>query len=218
MKHICEVIYEMCGGAYIVGAHEGICVITGKKAKGELFNEWASSRFTDYASLKAGTIISNEAAQCFDEQSEVIQQKVGAQVPQRFRNYSHIITVDGEWFCLSKSEKETMLQILLDERDRYACITTSGQKHILFKTTSSAWNFDGRQVSKNSCLLKYLNDNFLKMMSIGVNKSSIEVGRYLMKNLSKPEIHQIVEAENNIKPHRGTAIFDLSLYLTQLKK
>lgn len=218
MKHICEVIYEMCGGTYVVGEHEGICVVTGKQSKGALFKDWVGERFTDYAGLKSGTIISNEAAQCFDEQSEIIKRKVGAQVPQRFRNYSHIITIEGEWYCFSKAEKENMLSILLEGRDRYTCITTSGQKHILFKTSSSAWNFDGRQVSKDRDLLKVLNANFLKMMSIGVNKSSIEVGRYFMKNLSQSEIHQIMEAEDNVRPHRGTAIFDLSLYLTQLKK
>lgn len=213
--NICKLLYEICGGSYCIGRAPGTCVFTGDKSIGLPFKEWVSGTFTDFSSLKPGDIVSNEAAQCFDERSETLMRKVGADKPQRFRNYSHFIDKDGNWHCFSKANKREMLAMMLSEQDMFACIAASGQKHILFKTKMGYWNFEGEQIVKDVDLLQNLNRLMLILLDLGASKSNILKGHYSIANMSKEDILSLREVEREMRLHRGTPIFSLCIFLTQ---
>ena len=76
MNHPTQTIYAIGGNNKQYGNTEGVCRITGQNSVGIKFEKWVKDTFTDHAYLKPGTIISNEAAFCFDEASEEVQKEV----------------------------------------------------------------------------------------------------------------------------------------------
>lgn len=60
MKHVCEIMYDIAANNIVYGDTTGICRITGKQSKGIAFEKWVRRTFTDFAYLKAGTIISKK--------------------------------------------------------------------------------------------------------------------------------------------------------------
>ncbi len=108
----CEIMYQF-SNAKIYGDAEGICRITGEYSTGLPFEDWVKDTFTDWAYLRPGTIISNEALFCFEEKSEILQALTGRDKPQKFRTYSHIV-VDDHWYPLTKAQKPEIYDLIIN--------------------------------------------------------------------------------------------------------
>ena len=207
----CEVIYSIGAKEKVYGDEEGICRITGKQSKGISFFDWVKDTFTDYASLKPGTIISNEALFCFDEASILIQQKTGKEKPQRFRTYSHIVK-DGAWHCYTKAHKKQIYDAIISGAE-LICLTDSGQKHILFTHRIGFWQLDELFIPTDVVFFKALHNAMTDLMRIGFNQASIITGKYVASYIISNGADVWKEKEDFLRQHRGSPMFDLAAWM-----
>jgi len=211
--HPCEVIYELSDKP-IYGEVHGVCRIIGKESRGIPFEQWVGENFTDFGYLYPGDIISNAAYFCFTDQNDFLRRKLGRTEITRFRNYSHFV-VNGEWYALTKAEKEKMNE-LLHSNPLIAVISDSGQKHLLFKYRYGYWQFENHFIPKNIELLDALMSNMQMLMQAGITKAEILTGLY---SQNKADAISLIEKfENEFGILRKSKIFDFSLWLCSTKK
>lgn len=206
--HPCESVYFLGSNGLKYGSDKGICRITGKESEGILFDKWVKDTFTDLSSLKPGTIISNEALFCFDEASEIIQQKTGKEKLQRFRTYSHIICND-EWHCCTKADKKKIFELICTGAE-LVCLTDSGQKHVLFKHKPGMWQLDEMFIIPDIDLLKFLHAHMCELMKLGFSQTEILTGNYISNRVLKAGLQAWKELDEPIKKHRGSQIMEFA--------
>lgn len=211
MKHICELIYEIGSEEKIYGTDPGICRITGKPGIGIKFEKWVRKTFNDHDWLFPGSIISNEALFCFDESSEIVQEKANKDKPQRFRTYSHIVK-KNEWFCLTKADKRQVFRLIV-EGARVICLTQTGQKHILFKHKPGMWQLDELHVKPDIELLRHLHHHMSKLLSFQFSQNEIITGDYRSGRVFKAGLKNWTDHESEIKKYRGKGIFDFTSFM-----
>lgn len=206
MQHPCEILYETNGRGFSIGNVEGVCRITGKRSVGQKFSDWVRRTFTDFGSLHAGDIISNEAAFCFDEASTLIQQKTGRDKPQRFRTYSHFLEEDGTWHCLTKADKPQMLD-LLHKETKIVCVAESGQRHIFFKNKPGMWQIEDVVLDRDIKKFDLIHSCMTQLLLLDFSQDEIRRGLYNLTKVAKCGIKAWEQFENKIKPFRGSPIF-----------
>ena len=209
--HPCEIVYNIGANNKIYGQTEGVCRITGNAGVGLPFNKWVKPTFTDHAYLKPGTIISNEALFCFDENSEIVQTKVGKEKKQRFRTYSHIV-YKGKWYCKTKGDKKEIYNMIVNGAE-LVCLTDSGQKHMLFKHRPGMWQLDEMYVIPNIAEFKKLHNNMCAMLDMEFSQKEIISGHYLQYRIKQIGIKEWLNAEFKIKSQRGKLMFNLAAWL-----
>ena len=209
--HVCEIIYKIGADDKVYGDINGICRVTGQESKGILFDEWVKSTFNDWAYLKPGNIISNEALFCFEERSELIQRKVGKDKPQRFRTYSHIIW-EKKWYCVTKAKKEFIYDAIVNGAE-IVSLTDTGQKHIFFKHRLGMWQLDDLFVKPDILIFKQLHKTMCDLMRLGFSQGEIITGQYKSNRiiLAGPENWRKLEKE--INKFRGHGIFDFAAWM-----
>lgn len=218
MMHPCERVYSLTEKP-VYGETEGICRITGKESKGIKFEKWVKKTFNDFDSLLPGDIISNAAAFCFDEASELLRQKTGREKLQRFRTYSHIIK-DGEWHCLTKADKRKIFQFICEGAD-LVCLSETGQKHLLFKHKPGFWQLEDMHLRPDIPLLKKLHTAMCELMSYQFSQAEIISGQYITGRIIKAGLSTWQGLESEIKPYRGSKMFDFAsfmLYTDEVKQ
>lgn len=211
MKHTCEQIYDIGANKKQYGKVQGICRITGKKSEGVLFEEWVRNTFNDHDSLFPGTIISNQALFCFDESSEIIQNKTGRDKPQRFRTYSHIVQ-NGNWHCVTKADKQLIFQLIISGAN-IVCLTDTGQKHVLFKHKEGLWQLDDLHIVPNLDLFKLLHTQMCELLALQFSQTEIITGNYSSGRIIKAGLKSWTEKEQVIKAYRGSGFFDFAAFM-----
>lgn len=214
----CQIIYEASKSNAKYGNTPGVCRLTGVESIGQLFEKWVKDTFTNHDFLKPGTIISNEAAFCFDEKSELIQQKTGREKVQKFRTYCHIVTENGEWLCLTKADKKRIVKILKAEIPKLVCLTDSGQKHLVFKNKPPMWQLDDSHVSPNSKDFGFLHGVMMELLRMGFSQTEIQTGNYYHSRILKIGVLGWQQIENKIKHRRGEPMFDFAAWLMYTEK
>ncbi|MFA5300371.1 MAG: hypothetical protein WC389_19475 [Lutibacter sp.] len=204
----CELIYTIGANNVKYGTEKGVCRITGKESEGILFKDWLRDTFTDLASLKPGTIISNEAIFCFEEASEIIQKKTGKEKLQRFRTYSHIVC-NNEWYCCTKADKKKIFELICDYAE-LVCLTDSGQKHVLFKHKPGMWQLDEIFIIPDIELLKFLHSQMCELMKIGFSQTEILTGNYISNRVLKAGLKIWKELDEPLKKYRGSKIMEFA--------
>lgn len=211
--HPCEILYGFSSDK-IYGNEKGICRITGKESTGLKFNDWVKDTFTDYASLYPGTIISNEALFCFEESSELIAKKVNKEKPQRFRTYSHIV-INNEWYVLTKAQKKEIYDLIINNEPDICVISDSGQRHLLFKHKIGTWQFEDQFIQRDKETLTKIKMIGDELISNNFSKVEILSGNYIQHRIMKYGIKKWKSAEDALREYRGSAIFDLAIWLSQ---
>lgn len=206
--HPCQLIYSIGAAGKVYGTEPGICRITGEQSTGLLFNKWLRDTFTDHASLKPGTIISNEAMFCFDEASEIVQRQSGKDKLQRFRTYSHIVC-DGKWYCVTKANKQLIFDLICRGAE-LVCLTDSGQKHVLFKHRTGLWQLDDIFITPDIDLLKQLHTQMCELMKLGFSQGEIISGNYNSYRIQKAGLQAWRELDILLKVYRGTRIMEFA--------
>lgn len=213
MNHPCITLYQLSNHPSF-GSTEGICRITGQHSIGILFDKWVRDTFTDFHNLKPGTIISNEAMFCFEEQSNYLQQLTGKDKPQRFRNYSHIV-LNNNWYIKNKSEKEDILKLML-QNPEICVIAESGQKHIFFKHIPGTWQLEETTIQPDKKLFKIIHQAITSLSS-DFSNDEIQSGQYLQYRIVKFGLKPWQQQENILKQYRGSSMFDLALFFSKIK-
>lgn len=189
----------------------GTCCTCGEAGTGQLFTDWVKPTFTDLDKLFPGEIVCDACLFCFTDQSVEVQQKLGKEKPQKFRNYSHFV-VNGEWRVCSKGDKRGMLAALL-QAPEVAIIAESGQKHLAFRCPPGWWQFEEQRLRPEWDAELYTAVESL--YQAGCSKSEIETGRYGQKSIANCGIAVWRPNETQIQPHRGSLLFRLVLFLVQ---
>lgn len=215
--HPCELICRAANFTGEYGNVEGVCRITGKQAKGLLFDKWVRDTFTDQAYLLPGTIISNEALFCFDEQSKLLMKKTGKTKPQRFRTYSHIIDADGNWHTVTKGDKR-LIYDLITQGAQLVCLTDSGQKHLLFKHRPGFWQLDDLFLIPNISAFKKLHSDMCALLVLGFSQGEVISGNYNQYRILQAGMPAWKAAEDKIKPFRGNQLFKFTSWLLFTKQ
>lgn len=213
MNHPCEIMYQF-SNAKIYGEMPGVCRIIGKESTGIEFDKWVKDTFTDHAYLKPGTIISNEALFCFEEQSELLMRMTGRDKTQRFRTYSHIV-VGTDWHLLSKAQKPEIYDLLINADPTVCVIADSGQKHLLFKHRPGTWMFENETILRDKYKLRLIKETADALMAVKFSKDEIQSGHYQGWKILSCGLGFWQENENKIKRWRGSSIFDLAIWLAQ---
>lgn len=210
--HPCERIYQLGASGAVFGTTPGVCRITGKQSQGIPFQKWVRDTFTDHGSLLPGTIISNEAAFCFEEKSAIIQRITGRDKPQCFRTYSHLVA-DGQWLLLTKADKQRMVDLLLNHHCEIVCLSDSGQKHLLFKHRPGYWQLEEMQLLPNLPLFSRLHSAMMALLEMGFSQAEVISGQYASNRLMKVELEAWQQHETEIGAYRGSQIFTFSSWL-----
>lgn len=210
--HPCEIIYNISGVKTKYGDVPGICRITGKQSFGIPFQKWVKDTFTDHAWLLPGTIISNEALFCFDEQSSFLQQKTGRERPQRFRTYSHLVDSHGAWHTFTKADKKLTYRLIV-EGATLVCLTDSGQKHLLFKHRQGMWQLDDMFIIPDIETLQFLHTRMMYMLSLGFSQTEIITGNYMQYRIMQCGLANWKKEEETLKKYRGIPIFNFTAWL-----
>lgn len=207
----CQLIYNLSSRP-IYGSESGICRITGLQDVGIPFQKWVKKTFTDLDKIYPGTIISNAAAFCFDESSQELAQKLGRDKPQRFRTYSHIV-VNGNWLPLTKADKAQILKILTEQKPQVVVLTDTGQRHLLFKNRPGFWQLDDFQISPEPDKLNFLHSKMMELHKLQFSQGEISSGHYKQYRIFNAGVGAWKKIEEQIKPYRGSKIFDLAAWL-----
>jgi hypothetical protein len=211
--HPCEILYPFSSNK-IYGNEKGICRITGKESTGLNFGDWVKDTFTDHSYLYPGTIISNEALFCFEESSELIAQKVNKEKPQRFRTYSHIV-VNDEWYVLTKAQKKEIYDLIINNEPDVCVISDSGQRHLLFKHKIGTWQFEDQFIQRDKETLTKIKLFGDELLNNNFSKAEMLSGNYIQHRVMKYGVKKWREVENELKQFRGSAIFDLAIWLSK---
>lgn len=213
MNHPCITLYNLSNHP-TYGDTEGICRITGQHSTGILFDKWVRDTFTDFHNLKPGTIISNEAMFCFEEQSEYLQKLTGKDKPQRFRNYTHIV-LENQWYIKNKGEKEDIMKLML-QLPEICVIAESGQRHLLFKNKPGTWQFEDTFIQPDVLLFSKMQSR-IHALSETFSNDEIQTGQYLQHRIIKFGFKNWQIVENELKKYRGQSMFDLALFFSKIK-
>jgi hypothetical protein len=211
--HPCEILYRFADNKKY-GDSKGVCRITGKESAGINFNDWVKDTFTDYASLYPGTIISNEALFCFEEQSELIAQKAKKDKLQRFRTYSHIVA-NNEWYVLTKAQKKEIYDLIINNDPSVCVLSDSGQRHLLFKHKIGTWQFEDQFIQRDKeklMKIKLLGD---ELLNNNFSKTEMLSGNYIQHRIMKYGVKKWKSIEEILIQFRGSAIFDFAIWLSQ---
>lgn len=210
--NVCEIIYKIGAENKVYGTEKGVCRITGNEGEGILWEKWVKPTFTDIASLFQGTIISNQALFCFEEESKLIQEKTGKEKPQRFRTYSHIIDNEGNWHCFTKANKREIYNHIVSDA-KIICLAESGQKHIFFKHKLGMWQLEDIYIKKDITAFIELHKNMCDLMRLGFSQTEIIEGEYIQNRVFKAGLQVWKNLEDKIKQHRKTPLMAFTSFL-----
>lgn len=195
----------------------GICRICGAEdAPGIAFDAWVRDTFTNHDQLRPGDVICEVCQFSFAQSSEFLAARVGKDKPQRMQNYSHIV-LRGEWYPLHKGQKAEILE-LLRQGPELVAIGTSGQKHVVFRTRPGWWQVEEQSVRPDLRALDECLVLISKLYAI-FSKDEIGTGQYspnrTMQYATTYGLDDYLSTEAALRQWRGTAYFDLALYLAQ---
>ena len=155
------------------------------------------------------------------EQNAELQEMLARDKPQKARNYS-LFLASGKLHILSKAQKADIADLLLAASGlpEVAIIADSGQKHLVFKARVNppgqrvGWVlFEEHMLWLDQEAFRNLFADIQALYRAGYSKESIGTGRYTFYPDS--DRHLWRQTEPRVRPYRGSAPFDLALYLAQ---
>lgn len=214
--HATHILYHAATPPPMPYSHTGVCRICGDTEQGIPFAKWVADTFTNHDQLLPGDIICAICQFAFAQGSDHLAARAGKDKPQKMQNYSHIV-LHGEWHPLHKGQKAEILTLLRQSPELVA-ISTSGQKHVVFRARPGWWQVEEQCVAPNLPALDACLDLIAKLYRI-MSKTEIETGNYspgrAMQYALAYGVHDLLATEAALKAWRGTAYFDLALYLAQ---
>lgn len=198
----------------------GRCRVCGAGSAGQDFAAWVKPTFTDHDKLQAGEIICPACQFAFAEASIELQARVGKAIPQRMRNYSHIIA-GGTWYPLSKGAKAAMRRLILEAHPALIVLADSGQKHLVFRavpndpvSTLLRIQFEEQAVLVARDTLARLVATMTTLLT-AFSKTEIASGNYAGHRILSYGLAAFRRSESILREYRGSGPFAVALYLAQ---
>lgn len=215
--HATHILYNAAQPPTKEQSQQGDCRICGAHdVMGLPFLKWVPDTFTNHDQLRPGDIICGVCQFAFAQGSEFLAQRAGKDKPQKMQNYSHIVC-GGVWHPLHKGQKAEIL-MLLRQSPELVAISTSGQKHVAFRARPGWWQVEEQSVKADLVALEACLDGIGKFYII-FSKDEIGTGNYspgrMMQYVQAHGMTEFLATEAALKTRRGTAYFDLALYLAQ---
>lgn len=212
-----RILYTAANPPAVFQSARGACRVCGAEdVPGIPFDTWVRDTFTNHDQLRPGDIICEVCQFSFAQGSEFLAVRVGKDKPQRMQNYSHIV-LRGVWHPLHKGQKAEILD-LLRQSPEVVAIGTSGQKHIVFRARPGWWQIEEQCVRPDLHALDTCLDLVGKLYRI-FSKEEIGTGQYspgrTMQYAQAYGLDDYLAVETALRQWRGTAYFDLALYLAQ---
>jgi len=211
---VSHMIYGAAGSPSMIEDAHGVCRLCGSDSRGTPFVKWVKDTFTNYDLLQPGEIICCACQFCASEQTPTLAERTGKDKPQKFRNYSHFVTPEGEWHPLTKGQKREMLA-LLQRSCPVAIIAESGQKHLFFRSVPAWWQFEEQRMLPDIAGLDRLIRPIEELYHGGLSKDAIQSGVYVPAFVVKFGVDRWLELEQQIAPHRQRLLFNLAVFLVQ---
>jgi hypothetical protein len=209
-------IYAAAGSPDIDGleAHEGDCFLCGAAMTYGVPAKFPPT-FMDYDKARAphSTHICDGCAFTLVERSVELQEITGKDKPQRMRNYSHVV-LGGAWRPLSKAQKRETYEALL-QNPEVAVIAVSGQKHLCFRAQPGWWQVEEQAMRPDPQRLTEIMAIVQALYDAGFGKGEIESGQYAPYRIMRCGLEIWEPLEEAARPHRGSALFELAVYLVQ---
>lgn len=210
--HPCEIIASYFKEDIPTDGVEGICRITGKQSRGQLFDKWVKKTFADYSYLQQGDIISNEAEFSFAEKNEALTKYIGKDKLQKLRSYSIVLT--DKLHFVTKADKQFIFEELLPQNPKIVCLAESGQKHILFKHKIGFWQVEEETgITPDLPLAQAIMKAAQELLTMEFSQTEIISGNYLGGRLLKCDVKRWRELELFLASHRGSKIYDFTMFL-----
>lgn len=212
-----QLIYQAAGSPALEGLvpSVGRCFLCGGDLGGRGYpsRHWVKPTFTDHDKARcpesdhlcAGCVF------CSLERSVWLQERLGKDKPQTMRNYSHFVA-GGQWHCLTKAETARMRE-LLPVAD-VAVIADSGQKHLCFRAVPGMWQFEEQRLWPDWPGLQRLL-GLVEELYVSFSKAEIASGNYRPHRIRAFGLGHWRELETELRPHRGTVLMELALFLAQ---
>ncbi len=171
--------------------------------------------FLDYDKARApsSTVLCAACLFSLQERSPVLQARVGKDKPQCMRNYSHLV-LHGQWLPFSKAQKRALYAALC-QGPELAVIAVSGQKHLIFRAQPGRWQVEEQTLRPDLPRLQRLLAGMQPLYAGGFSKAEIESGRYLPRRILQFGLEPWQALEADLAPARGSALFELAVYLLQ---
>lgn len=206
-------IYAAAGCPPVEGDTPGSCATCGLAgAMGVSLADWIKPTFTDHDLLRPGEIVCRACLLLFTNNSTFLQRRLGRDKPQKPWNWSHFV-LRGEWLVLSKGDKAAMRDVLLQSPE-VAVIAESGQKHLAFRARPHVWQFELQAIPADPDGLSRLLALTDALYTAGANKAEILSGHYSQGALQRIGVATWRPLELAVRPHRGTPLLDLAVFLT----
>ena len=141
-----------------------------------------------------------------------MQEKTGRDKPQNFRTYSHIVTEQNEWLCLTKSDKKRIVG-LLQKKPKVVCLTDTGQKHIYFKHVEGFWQLDETHIKPDLALFNKIHSFMMSCIEKGYNQNEIKKGDFKFNTIKKVGLNEHIKIKDTLEKWRGQPMFDFSAWL-----
>ena len=194
---------------------DGSCWLCGGELDGcgMPYQKFVKPTFTDHdkAACPTSDYVCSACVFCADDHNQVLADMLRKDKPQRMRNYSHFV-VNGEWVPLSKASKPQMIELL--QHAELAVIADSGQKHIIFRAKPGMWQFEEQALVPDWWGFTRLFELISELYTV-FNKTEIATGNYGMPRLRTFGLSRWRGLEEQIKPYRGSPVFDLAIFLAQ---
>lgn len=209
-------IHKAAGSPDYPCTTEGDCALCGAHGAGILFTEWVKPTFTNWDLLRPGTIICIGCLFCADDNSLLLQARMGKDKPQRMRNYSHFV-VGGQWLPMHKGMKSAMLDALR-AGPSVAVIAVSGQKHIAFRARVGWWQIEEMCAAPDMERLETCLDHvqaLYRIFSKGEIADDMMAPHRMMQYAYKYSMADLLDRQAALRPQRGSMAFDLAIFLAQ---
>jgi len=195
---------------------EGECRLCGAPGAGLPFADWVKPTFTNHDQLHPGAIICQACQFSADDNSTLLQARMGKDKPQRMRNYSHFVVGDA-WQPMHKGMKSEMLAALRSN-PAVAVIAVSGQKHIAFRARIGWWQIEESTARPEMARLEECLTHvsaLYRIFSKGeISEDQLSPGR-MMQYAQAWGMADLLRRQAALRPQRGAIAFELAIFLAQ---
>jgi hypothetical protein len=212
-----QILHAAAGAPDYPATHAGDCRLCGARSTtGIPFAAWVKPTFTNFDMLRPGELICTACQFSVDDNSTLLQARMGKDKPQRMRNYSHFV-VDGAWQPMHKGMKSEMLAALR-ANPQVAVIAVSGQKHIAFRARPGWWQIEESVARPTLATLEACLGHvqaLYRIFSKGEIQDDQPIPHRMMQYAQKYGMASLLEAQQALRPHRGAIAFELAIFLAQ---
>lgn len=203
-----------------VAERSGACRLCGQPGDGIPFESWVKDTFMDHDQIYPGDLVCRACLFCVDDHSRALQALTGRDKPQRMRNYTHVVTANGQWFAFGKDQKPSILATLIAAPGpAVASIAIGGQKHVVLRAQPGRWQVELDRIWPDQMRLRRLIAGVERLYAEpAITKGMIETGEYSQRAIRAMGPDQWWMAEGAIRSSRGAPIFALAVWLAQQRQ